>query len=143
MVYLGKTVEKEMFIGAKAELFKRALEMRKNPTESEKVLWKRLRKFRADGFIFRRQHPIDIFIADFYCHKLKLVIEVDGGVHFNDQALEHDDGRTAELEKFGIKVIRFSNEQILSNQDLVIEQIKEYLSEPASPAPLGAGDGRG
>jgi very-short-patch-repair endonuclease len=143
MVYLGKTVEKNMFIGAKSELFKRANEMRKNPTKEEKILWGKLRKLREDGFIFRRQHPIDIFIADFYCHKLKLIVEVDGGVHFNDQAKKHDEGRTAELEKFGITVIRFSNQQILSDKDLVIKQIKEYISKAASPAPPGAGDGRG
>jgi len=129
MVYMGKSVEKEMHIRAKAELFKRAQEMRKNPTLSEEILWKRLRKLRSDGFIFRRQHPIAIFIADFYCHKLKLIIEVDGEVHFDDLAREHDDGRTAELEKFGIKVIRFTNEQILKDQEHVIKQIEDYIFE--------------
>ncbi|HNW57074.1 MAG TPA: endonuclease domain-containing protein [Bacteroidales bacterium] len=115
MAYLGKTVEKEMHFGAKARIFKFAQEMRKNPTESEYVLWKNLKKFRAEGYIFRRQHPIDIFIADFYCHKLRLVIEVDGEIHNNEQSLEHDEGRTGELEKLGIKTIRFTNEQVLKN----------------------------
>jgi very-short-patch-repair endonuclease len=81
MVYLGKSKEREMYFGAKPELFKRALEMRKKPTEAEKILWKHIRTFRSEGYIFRRQHPIDIFIADFYCPKLKLVIEVDGEIH--------------------------------------------------------------
>jgi very-short-patch-repair endonuclease len=143
MVYLGKSVEREMYFSAKPEILKRAREMRKNPTEAERILWKHLRKFRAEGFIFRQQHPIDIFIADFYCHKIKLVIEVDGDVHLDDQAKQHDEGRTSELEKFGIKVIRFTNEQVLNNQDLVIVQIKKYIAELASPALLGAGDGRG
>jgi len=70
MVYLGKTKVKDMFIGAKPDLFRYAKNMRKEPTEAEDILWKHLRKLRNEGFIFRRQHPIDIFIADFYCHKL-------------------------------------------------------------------------
>ncbi len=70
MVYLGKSVEKEIHLRAKPELFKFAQEMRKKPTETEKILWNILRKYRFEGYIFRRQHPIDIFISDFYCHKL-------------------------------------------------------------------------
>lgn len=104
MAYLGKTIEREMYFGAKSDLFKLAIEMRKNPTHAEKVLWKHLKKLRLQGYTFRRQHPIDIFIADFYCHKIKLIIEVDGEVHYGDEAQEHDDGRTGELEKFGVKV---------------------------------------
>ena len=143
MVYLGKTIEREMYYGAKPDLFKLAKEMRKNPTESERILWKILRKLRAQGFLFRQQHPIDIFIADFYCHKLKLIIEVDGEIHFNDKAQEHDDGRTGELDKFGIKIIRFTNEQVIKDQEFVINQINKYITVSASPALLGAGDRRG
>jgi very-short-patch-repair endonuclease len=86
MAYLGRSIEREIYFGAKPYLFRLALTKRNDPTEAEKVLWKHLKKFRQTGFIFRRQHPIDIFIADFYCHKLKLIIEVDGEIHFNDQA---------------------------------------------------------
>lgn len=143
MVYLGKSVEREMYYGAKPELFILAKEMRKNPTEAERILWKYLRKFRQKGFLFRQQHPLDIFIADFYCHKIKLVIEADGKVHFNEQAQEHDDGRTGELERFGIKVIRFTNEQVINNQSFVFKQIEQYIEELSSPALLGAGDRRG
>jgi len=60
-----KVIEKDMFFGAKAELFSLALYMRKNPTEAEKVMWKILRKFRQSGLPFRRQHPIEFYIADF------------------------------------------------------------------------------
>ena len=102
-----------------------------------------LRKYRIKGFLFRQQHPIYIFIADFYCHKIKLVVGVDGDVHFNDESQEHDDGRTGEMEKFGIKVIRFTNEQVLYNQDIILEQINEFVTEVASLALLGAGDRRG
>jgi very-short-patch-repair endonuclease len=132
-----------MYFGAKPDLFNLAKEMRKNTTQAERVLWNILRKYRIKGFLFRQQHPIYIFIADFYCHKIKLVIEVDGEVHFNGEAEEHDDGRSGVMEKFGIKIIRFTNEQVLCNQDIVIQQINEFITREASPALLGARDGRG
>src|SRR5674476_190639 len=137
MVYLGRSVTRDIYFGAKPELFRMSEMMRKNPTEAEKVLWKYLKKFRSTGYIFRRQHPIDFYIADFYCHQLKLDIEVDGEIHETDVAREHDDGRTGHLEHFGIKVIRFTNEEILGNKELVIRQIRKYLDESASPALLG------
>ena len=140
MVYLGKSVVRDMHIGAKPELFKYAQDMRKNPTDSEKIIWNILRKLRFEGFIFRRQHPIDIFIADFYCHKLKLIIEVDGDVHESEYAREYDDGRTGDLEKYGIKVLRFTNEQILRDIDTINAEIHKYISVLASPSPLGEGD---
>jgi very-short-patch-repair endonuclease len=143
MVYLGKSVNREMYFGAKPDLFRLAVNMRNNPTYAEKVLWKHLKKFRSEGYIFRRQHPIDFFIADFYCHKAKLVIEVDGEIHEDEQAKEYDNARTGELERFGIKIIRFTNNEVINNQAFVINQIKKHLDELASPALLGAGDGRG
>jgi very-short-patch-repair endonuclease len=143
MVYLGRSAEREMYFGAKPVLFKLASEMRKNPTQSEKILWNILRKYRHKGFLFRQQHPICIFIADFYCHRLRLVVEVDGEIHFNNEAQEHDDWRTGVMEKFGIHIIRFTNDQVLHHQDIVINQINELLFGVASPALPGAGDGRG
>jgi very-short-patch-repair endonuclease len=97
MAYRGKSKVKDMFIGAKSELFLYARRMRNNPTEAEQILWEHLRKMRSKGFVFRRQHPIDIFIADFYCHKVKLVIEVDGEIHSNIQSREYDNGCSGEL----------------------------------------------
>ena len=135
MVYLGKSVVKEMHAGAKPELFRYAQEMRKNPTESEKALWNILRKFRYKGYIFRRQHPVDIFIADFYCHKLKLIVEVDGGVHDSEQAIEYDDGRSAELEKYGLSIIRFTNDQVLKEPDKVTLHIQDYIDRLSSSLP--------
>jgi very-short-patch-repair endonuclease len=143
MVYLGNSVEKVMYLGAKRELFAFAREMRKTPTESENILWKSLKPFRKEGFIFRRQHPIDIFIADFYCHKLKLVIEVDGEIHSSEESKEYDDGRTAELEKHGIRVIRFSNTDITDNLDITITEIANIITELTSPSLPGEGDQRG
>ena len=80
--------------------FARAKELRKNMTPAEKVLWQRLRNYKVDGFYFRRQHPIKFFIADFYCAKADLIIEIDGGIHNNPDVCEHDVNRTAELPDF-------------------------------------------
>jgi very-short-patch-repair endonuclease len=132
MGLIKKVIEKDMFFGAKAELFTLALQMRKNPTNAEVVMWNILRKFRHSGFTFRRQHPIEFYIADFYCHILKLVIEVDGDVHNEKEIQNHDEGRTGELERLGIKVIRFTNRQIMDESDLVIEKINATINELAS-----------
>src|SRR5664280_985788 len=132
MGIMNKVIEKHMFFGAKAELFSLALQMRMNPTEPERVMWKILRKFRQSGFPFRRQHPIEFYIADFYCHNLRLVIEVDGEIHTEKEIQSHDEGRTGELERFGIKVLRFTNSQILNNSNLVIEKINETMKELTS-----------
>jgi very-short-patch-repair endonuclease len=129
MGIIRKVIEKNIFFGAKGELFTLALQMRKNPTEAERAMWKILRKFRQSGFPFRRQHPIEFYIADFYCHKLSLVIEVDGEIHTKMEIQSHDEGRTGELERFGIKVLRFTNSQILYDRDLVVEKINETIKE--------------
>ena len=136
-----------MFFGAKAELFSLALKMRNNPTEAEKGMWRILRKFRKSGFPFRRQHPIEFYIADFYCHNLRLVIEVDGEIHNEREIKNRDEGRTGELERLGIKVLRFTNNQILYNSHLVLEKIDATIKELTSPSsiffplsPPGEGD---
>jgi very-short-patch-repair endonuclease len=126
MGIIKKVIEKNMFFGAKAELFPLALKMRKNPTEAERVMWRILRKFCQSGIPFRRQHPIEFYIADFYCHNLRLVIEVDGEIHTEKENQSHDDGRTGEI---GIKVIRFTNSQVLHESEMVIEKINNTLKE--------------
>ncbi|ADQ78773.1 hypothetical protein Palpr_0617 [Paludibacter propionicigenes WB4] len=116
----------DMFFGAKRAIFQNACELLKDMTAAENVLWERLNKSQL-GVRFKAQHPIDIFIVDFYCHKYKLVVEVDGEIHLSQK--EYDEGRTAELERFGITVIRFTNEEVLNDIDKVVEEIKEYLSK--------------
>ncbi|MDX9948512.1 MAG: endonuclease domain-containing protein [Bacteroidales bacterium] len=80
---------------------------------------------------FRRQHPVDIFVLDFYCHELKLAIEVDGEIHLSTEVREYDEGRTYELEKFGIKILRFTNEQIFENLDEVQVSILNIIRDIA------------
>ena len=118
------SVERSMFYGAKPPIFEKAKMLRGKLTEAEKLLWDKLRNKQLAGFKFRTQHPIDIFIADFYCHQLLLVIEVDGGVHNTYEQMEYDEGRTAELESYGIKVIRFTNQQLITDLDNVLDKIK-------------------
>lgn len=127
MVRLPNTVEREMFYGAKPNIFEIARELRKNMTPSEKILWDALRKKQLKGFRFRRQHPIDQFIIDFYCHQVRLVIEIDGEVHDLEDQKEYDEGRTAELEDLGLTVIRFKNEEVLNDVKQVVRKIKGIL----------------
>src|SRR5450759_252259 len=110
----GVSVEYPMYFGATPEIFKMAKELRKMETESEKLLWSRLHKNQILGLQFRRQHPINRFIADFYCPKIKLIIEVDGSIHELPEYQAHDIGRSEILNDFGITVIRFTNEQTVS-----------------------------
>lgn len=121
-----KELDKNMYFRAKSGTLETARLLRKNMTNYEELLWERLKGKQISGLRFRRQHPIDIFIADFYCHDARLVIEIDGDIHI--QQIEYDDGRTAEIEKFGIKVIRFTNSEIVNNIEAVINKIGNYLA---------------
>jgi len=136
MTYLGKSIEKAMFFGAKPEIHERARKLRNNITEAEEHLWQLLRRQQFYGYKFRRQHPIDIFIADFYCHELRLVIEVDGNIHKNAGASEYDSARTGELNRLGISVLRFTNNQVLYETNKVLDTIETFIFNPAKPNTL-------
>ena len=116
-----------MFFGADAKTFQHAWSLRKNLTPAELILWKQLKDRKLFTEKFRRQHPAGCFILDFYCHKYKLGVEIDGEIHANEEIHEYDLDRTAELNKFGIKVLRFTNNEILENINKVILTIKSEL----------------
>ena len=97
------------------------LENRDDPTEAEERLWKELRKLKAKGFHFRRQHAIGRFIVDFYCWKLKLAVEVDGPIHEQQRAADVDRDRW--LNGKGVRILRFSNDQVLSELESVVSSI--------------------
>lgn len=99
--------------------------LRKKMTDSENLLWERLKRKQIKNLKFRRQHPIGFLIADFYCHEIKLVIEVDGEIH--KQKVEWDDGRTAEFERMGISILRFTNDEISKSIDEVIDEITLFV----------------
>ncbi len=109
--------------------------LRKNMTIPEKLLWEKLKGKQLCGLRFRRQHPIDMFIADFYCHKVRLVIEIDGDIH--NQREEYDDGRSAEMEKFDIKTIRFKNNEVENDIEKVVTDIKSIVIKRLESPPWG------
>ena len=117
---------RKMFYGAESKIFELAKENRKNLTNAENRLWAELRDNQLDVRI-RSQHPIGKYIADFYCHKYKFVIELDGEYHINEDQKLLDQIRTEKMESFGIYVMRFSNDEISKNLDHVIKQIKTNI----------------
>jgi len=105
--------------------------LRSNLTRAEERLWGFLRN-RQLTFKFRRQHSIGIYIADFYCHELKLVIEIDGDIHSENHQKIWDNGRTNDFRTLGIEEIRFGNEDVMKNIEMVLTQIKQKCIELAS-----------
>ena len=91
-----------------------AKSMRKNHTEAEDALWQQLRNNQL-GVKFRRQHPIDAYITDFISLHDRLIVEVDGGYHENEEQKRYDENRTKVLKEIGFKTIRFSNEEVINN----------------------------
>jgi cyclase len=115
------------FLGAKANIFKNAEALRIRSTDSEKILWQKLKAKKFHGFKFRRQHPVNIFIVDFYCHEKSLVIELDGGYHNLPDVKEYDEKREAMLKDWGLKVIRFKNEEVEKDIHTVLKKIEAQL----------------
>ena len=112
---------------AKHYIYRNANQLRKRTTKAEQKLWALLRNRQLNGKKFRRQHAIDNFIADFYCHECKLVIELDGRHHLSSEAKLYDTTRTAVLNELGITVLRFWNEEIIDDTEKVLKKIAERL----------------
>ena len=111
--------------GAIGKLYEYGRELRQSSTKAEKILWEYLRNQKLEGLKFRRQHPLDRFIADFYCHEKKLVVELDGAVHDEKMNVQYDEARTYELKGSGIKVIRFRNSEVENNILFVLNEIRK------------------
>jgi cyclase len=120
-------MKKQMFLGADRLIFKNAEVLRSNMTVAEALLWNHLKGSNL-GAKFRRQHPLGIYIADFYCHRYKLVIELDGSIHNDPQVAANDIQRQLNLEADGLKVLRFKNEQLFNHIETVLATIKNELS---------------
>ena len=112
-----------MFYGASMKLFKFAALMRMAPTSGESAMWNLLKEEAFANYKFRRQHPISTFIADFYSHELKLVIEIDGGYHLDKYQKEYDDFRDEDMRAIGIEVIRFRNEEVIRSRQTVLQKV--------------------
>jgi very-short-patch-repair endonuclease len=103
----------------------KAKQLRRDSTDAERLLWRHLRRYQIDGHKFRRQQPIGIYIVDFVCFKNKLVIELDGGQHA--EQVNNDNTRTVGLESQGFRVLRFWNNQVLTEVEAVKAAIWEAL----------------
>ena len=119
--------EDELYKGATPPLFQFARANRQSHTETEKLLWMNLRGRRLKGYKFRRQHPLEKFIVDFYCSESRLAIELDGGYHDEAGQSEIDAQRTLELNAVGIQVIRFKNREVIENMASVLKRISLHL----------------
>ena len=121
----GRSVD--MHHGASGQLFSNARELRNRETPAEKELWKYLKKNNL-GVKFRRQHPLGSYIVDFYCHKAKLVVELDGEYHDNKEQQVYDKNRDNEMIGLDIKVLRFSNHSVIKEIEEVLTIIKREIS---------------
>ncbi len=107
-------------------IIKLAQTMRKEMTDAEKVLWSKLSKKQLNGYKFRKQHPIGRYIADFYCHDFKLIIEIDGDIH--NKRKEYDKNRDVFLKAGGYTVLIFNNDDIGNSLDNVLEKIRKCIT---------------
>ncbi len=119
---------KKLYIPYNLKLIEIARENRKKPTQAEKKIWlKVLKSKQFENYKFLRQKPLDNFIADFYCAKLMLVIEIDGDSHAAQE--EYDILRSEKLDAYGIKVIRYTNDDIIFNIEGVFRDLKERIKK--------------
>ena len=121
--------QKDFHFNSKASTFEKAKALRQRETKEEKILWKKLRNRNFKNLKFRRQHPIENYIVDFYCHELKLVIEVDGGIHNTLETEIYDKERGDILEELGLTVIRFKNEDVNNNLLEVLRKLDVKCEE--------------
>jgi len=131
----------------------RARALRQRETHAESILWQYLRASRLDGLRFRRQHPIDNYFADFACDSLRLVIELDGAVHDEDDQHLNDHHRQQAIERLGWFILRFRNEQVTGDLPFVLAAIRDHANLAGAvtphppidavdgPLPLPAGEG--
>ena len=124
LVFAG--MEKRMFLKASNLIFENAKTLRYSPTNAEMLLWGYLKR-RPLNYKFRRQHPISIYIADFYCHELKLIIEVDGAIRADAEVAIKDKERQTFLETKSISFLRFTNNDIEKHLETVIKKIENYI----------------
>ena len=115
-----------------------ARQLRTSATDAERLLWRCLRQRQLNGWKFRRQYPIAGFIADFACIEQRLVMELDGGQHAERSA--YDANRTAVMASYGFRVLRFWNNEVMSNLEGVVAVIGGAAVQPHPGPPL---QGRG
>ena len=118
-------------------LKKRRRELRRSQTEAEKMLWARLRNKQFYGIKFFRQYSIGPYILDFYCPRMKLAVELDGGQHNESENKEYDSVRSEYLKSHGINVTRFWNNEVLLNREGVLAKLRLKVTPPNLPFSKG------
>ena len=107
--------------------------LRRNQTPAEAKFWHMVRDKKIGGLKFRRQHPLGRFVVDFYCHELLLVVELDGNIHERKSVKMRDEIREQKIKELGLKVLRFSNEDVYFNLDLIADKIIAFKENGPSP----------
>lgn len=110
-----------------------ARNLRNHSTQAEIILWKHILRASGTGVAFRRQRPIDRYIADFVCLKLKLIIELDGETHIEKDDIARDKGRDRRLRELGYHILRFTNDEVFDDLKRVEHEIKSKILELSSP----------
>ena len=118
-----------MHHGAQPSTFRNAAYLRKHPTKAEQILWERLRNNQIEGVRFRRQHPFDRYVPDFYANSVKLVIELDGNIHEEKSVILTDTEREAILISYSLNILRFSNDEVYNAEDEVVQEIRLAVVE--------------
>ncbi len=113
-------------------------------TDAERIIWYGVRAHRLNGASFRRQAPIGRFIVDFVCQDARVIVEIDGGQHFEDEHERRDARRDAFLAGKGYRVLRFSNHDVMTNRSGGLEAIADAVlgASPSPPSPASGGGGR-
>lgn len=122
---------RSMFYKSSPIIFANAKRLRDEPTEAEIIFWSLLKQH-FSGYRFKRQHPVLQYIADFYCHKLKLVIEIDGCIHLTEEAKNNDRLRDEYMQSLDLKIVRFTSEEVYKNGELVVMKLKDMIESITS-----------
>ena len=120
---------RSMYKGAPASSFVKARILRQNMTIAEKALWECLKNKQFENLKFRRQHPLHIYIVDFYCHELGLIIEIDGEYHNEVSQIQKDLDRTELLKFQNLHLIRFTNDAVVNSLGKVLDELKQYVTK--------------
>jgi very-short-patch-repair endonuclease len=136
-------VSKEPTWNVPTKLRVRSRALRRNMTDAERIVWYGVRAHRLNGASFRRQAPIGPFIVDFVCHDARVIVEIDGGQHFEDAHEKRDARRDRVLTSKGYRVLRFSNLDVMGNRSGVLEAIANAVlgASPSPPSPASGGGG--
>jgi Uncharacterized protein conserved in bacteria len=125
-------MNRSMFYESSPIIFANAKRLRNEPTASEIIFWGLLKQHFAD-FRFKRQHPVSQYIADFYCHKLRLVVEIDGEIHLSKDAIKNDKLRDEFMNSLNLKIIRFTNDEVCKNGEEVVKKLRELIEKIKIP----------